>query len=160
MEKSKLGIGSNVQDRNKKKRLVSAIICFILSVGLLSSCEEHKQDTQSLTYIAYNKRDSARLDLHLFESRFHGKLWFYRPGGEVDSGNIQGNIQKDTLLGDYYYTPFGWGQKKRRPLILLKKGSQYILGTGTEQVYMGIPHYIPSTVNFEEAKFIFDKVNH
>ncbi len=140
-------------------RLLSTAVYFILSVLLLSSCEEQRQDTEALTYIAQSKRDSARLDLNLFESRFHGKLWFYRPGGEVDSGDIRGNIQKDTLIGDYYYTPFGWGQKKRRPLVLLKKGSQYILGTGTEQVYMGIPHFIPSTINFRDSKFIFAEID-
>ncbi|WP_313266694.1 hypothetical protein [Sphingobacterium sp.] len=140
-------------------RLLSTVVYFILSVLLLSSCEERRQDTEDLTYITQSKRDSARLDLNLFESRFHGKLWFYRPGGEVDSGDIRGNIQKDTLIGDYYYTPFGWGQKKRRPLVLLKKGSQYILGTGTEQVYMGIPHFIPSTINFRDPKFIFVEID-
>ncbi|MDR3010751.1 MAG: hypothetical protein LBV59_22690 [Sphingobacterium sp.] len=140
-------------------RLLSTVVYFILSVLLLSSCEERRQDTEDLTYVAQSKRDSARLDLNLFESRFHGKLWFYRPGGEVDSGDIRGNIQKDTLIGDYYYTPFGWGQKKRRPLVLLKKGSQYILGTGTEQVYMGIPHFIPSTINFRDPKFIFVEID-
>lgn len=140
-------------------RLLSTAVYFILSVLLLSSCEEQRQDTEALTYIAQSKRDSARLDLNLFESRFHGKLWFYRPGGEVDSGDIRGNIQKDTLIGDYYYTPFGWGEKKRRPLVLLKKGSQYILGTGTEQVYMGIPHFIPSTINFRDPKFIFAEID-
>lgn len=140
-------------------RLLSTVVYFILSVLLLSSCEERRQDTEDLTYIAQSKRDSARLDLNLFESRFHGKLWFYRPGGEVDSGDIRGNIQKDTLIGDYYYTPFGWGRKKRRPLVLLKKGSQYILGTGTEQVYMGIPHFIPSTINFRDPKFIFVEID-
>ncbi|WP_426790570.1 hypothetical protein [Sphingobacterium sp. WOUb80] len=140
-------------------RLLSTVVYFILSVLLLSSCEERRQDTEDLTYVAQSKRDSARLDLNLFESRFHGKLWFYRPGGEVDSGDIRGNIQKDTLIGDYYYTPFGWGQKKRRPLVLLKKGTQYILGTGTEQVYMGIPHFIPSTINFRDPKFIFVEID-
>ncbi|WP_293904624.1 MULTISPECIES: hypothetical protein [unclassified Sphingobacterium] len=140
-------------------RLLSIAVYFILSVLLLISCEERRQDTTALTYVAQSKRDSARLDLSLFESRFHGKLWFYRPGGEVDSGDIRGNIQKDTLIGDYYYTPFGWGQKKRRPLVLLKKGSQYILGTGTEQVYMGIPHFIPSTINFRDPKFIFAEID-
>jgi len=143
----------------RKMRLLSTVVYFILSVLLLSSCEERRQDTEDLTYITQSKRDSARLDLNLFESRFHGKLWFYRPGGEVDSGDIRGNIQKDTLIGDYYYTPFGWGQKKRRPLVLLKKGSQYILGTGTEQVYMGIPHFIPSTINFRDPKFIFVEID-
>jgi len=141
-------------------RLLSIAVYFILVVLLLTSCEERRQDTDVLRYSAHRKRDSARLDLHLFESRFHGKLWFYRPGGEIDSGDIRGDIQKDTLLGDYYYTPFGWGQKKRRPLVLLKKGSQYILGTGTEQVYMGIPHYIRSTINFQDAKFIFAEIDH
>jgi hypothetical protein len=99
----------------RKMRLLSTAVYFILSVLLLSSCQERRQDTEALTYIARSKHDSARLDLNLFESRFHGKLWFYRPGGEVDSGDIRGNIQKDTLIGDYYYTPFGWGQKKRDP---------------------------------------------
>ncbi len=140
-------------------RLFSIAVYFIFSALQLISCEERRRDTKVLSYIAHSERDSARLDLNLFESRFHGKLFFYRPGGEVDSGDIRGNIQKDTLLGDYYYTPFGWGQKKRRPFVLLKKGSLYILGTGTEQVYMGIPHYIPSTVNFQDPKFIFEKVN-
>lgn len=110
-------------------RLFSIAVYFIFSALLLISCEERRQDTKVLSYIAHSERDSARLDLNLFESRFHGKLFFYRPGGEVDSGDIRGNIQKDTLLGDYYYTPFGWGQKKRRPFVLLKKGSLYILGT-------------------------------
>ncbi len=139
-------------------RFIVAVVCFMLLGFLFASCEEKKRDTELLKYIAYSNRDSAQLELNLFESRFHGKLRFYRPGGEIDSGEVQGNIKNDTLTGDYYYTPFGWGQKKRRPFVLLKKGSQYILGTGTEQVYMGIPHYIPSTISFQQAKFIFGTV--
>lgn len=141
-------------------RLFSLVFYFVILGLSLISCEERRQDADVLSYMAYSNRDSARLELNLFERRFHGKLFFYRPGGEVDSGDISGNIQKDTLLGDYYYTPFGWGQKKRRPFVLLKKGSLYILGTGTEQVYLGMPHYIPSTVNFQDPRFIFEKVNH
>lgn len=139
-------------------RFIVAVVYFMLLGFLFASCEEKKRDTELLRYIAYSNRDSAQLELNLFESRFHGKLRFYRPGGEIDSGEVQGNIKNDTLTGDYYYTPFGWGQKKRRPFVLLKKGSQYILGTGTEQVYMGIPHYIPSTISFQQAKFIFGTV--
>lgn len=136
-------------------RLIAVAGCFILLVLLFTGCQEKRKDAELSKYVAYSNRDSAQLELNLFESRFHGKLRFYRPGGEIDSGEIQGNIKKDTLAGDYYYIPFGWGQKKRRPFVLLKKGSQYILGTGTEQVYMGIPHYIPSTISFQQAKYVF-----
>lgn len=139
-------------------RLIAIAVYCVLLVLSFASCEEKRRDIELLKYVAYSNRDSAQLELALFESRFHGKLRFYRPGGEIDSGEVRGNIKNDTLSGDYYYTPFGWGQKKRRPFILLKKGSQYILGTGTEQEYMGIPHYIPSTINFQETKFIFREV--
>jgi len=136
-------------------RLITFAAYFVLLALSFASCEEKRRDTELLRYVAFSNRDSAQLELNLFERRFHGKLRFYRPGGEIDSGEVQGNIKNDTLAGDYYYFPFGWGQKKRRPFVLLKKGSQYILGSGTEQVYMGIPHYIPSTISFQQAKFIF-----
>lgn len=138
-------------------RLITFAAYFVLLALSFASCEEKRRDTELLRYVAFSNRDSAQLELNLFESRFHGKLRFYRPGGEIDSGEVQGNIKNDTLAGDYYYFPFGWGQKKRRPFVLLKKGSQYILGSGTEQVYMGIPHYIPSTISFQQAKFIFSE---
>lgn len=141
-------------------RLIAIAVYCVLLIFSFAGCEEKRRDTALLRYIAYSNRDSAQLELDLFESRFHGKLRFYRPGGEIDSGEVRGDIKNDTLAGDYYYTPFGWGQKKRRPFILLKKGAQYILGTGTEQVYMGIPHYIPSTISFQRAKFIFSSVDH
>ena len=141
-------------------RLITIAVYAILLVFPFSSCEEKRRDAELLNYVAYNNRDSAQLELNLFESRFHGKLRFYRSGGEIDSGEVQGNIKKDTLTGDYYYIPFGWGQKKRRPFVLLKKGSQYILGAGSEEIYMGIPHYIPSTISFQQARFVFVQVAH
>lgn len=143
----------------KKMRIIVTVAYLMLSILCLTGCEEKRQAGEMQHYVAYNNRDSARLELTLFESRFHGELRFYRPGNEIDSGEVQGNIQKDTLIGDYYYTPFGWGQKKRRPVVLLKKGTQYMLGTGTEQVYMGIPHYIPSTISFQQVKFVFKKIH-
>ncbi|ULT26987.1 hypothetical protein KUH03_09290 [Sphingobacterium sp. E70] len=55
-----------------------------------ASCEEKRRDAELLKYVAYSNRDSAQLELDLFESRFHGKLRFYRPGGEIDSGEVRG----------------------------------------------------------------------
>jgi len=126
---------------------------FVLLSLTMLSCSPKENNT--VHYIAVNKRDTARLELTLFDKTFFGKLKVFKPGNVVDSGDVQGNIRKDTLLGDVYYRPYGARNKIRRPFVLLKDGTSFIQGGGAESMYMGIPYYAEGTISFDSPKFVF-----
>jgi len=120
-----------------------------------SSCTNTSSTTEN--YRAIYDRDTAYLELNRSEKNFHGKYKIIHPGNTMDSGDVRGKIIKDTLTGDFYYRPYGWAQKQRKPFALLQENDKLILGTGMYLEYMGIPYYKPGTHNFEERNFIFEK---
>lgn len=130
----------------------------LLSLLLISCGESTKQDERKAIYIAINGRDTAKLELTRYEKRFYGKMKITRPGRVIDSGEIEGNILKDTLLGNFFYLAHGWKNKKRNPIVLLLKDNQYIQGSGIRTNFMGVPHYVPSSISFKDPKFIYDRV--
>ncbi len=128
----------------------------ILSIPLFYACDTRTSTPEFKTYQAVYNRTEAELKIQLFEKSFYGKYKILYPGDAIDSGEVQGKIVNDTLIGDFYFTPYKWKHKTRRPFVLLKSGDRYIKGTGAETTYMGIPYYIPHTIQFEDAQFVFN----
>ena len=121
--------------------------------SLLTNCTTGKVDT--VEYVAITNRDTAMLTLTYYEHSFYGKLKIFKPGKVIDSGEIQGNIYGDTLVGDFSYQPFGARHKKRRAYVLLNKTDSLIQGNGRESDYLGVPFYTPESINFNSPKFTF-----
>lgn len=134
------------------------MLCLGLIGTLISCVEGMSEKAEGRVYQAISNRDTALLRLNLLNNEFYGTLIITRPGLAIDSGQVQGKVQADTLIGDYYYLPFQSAEMKRRPFLLLQKGDQYIKGTGMEKMYMGIPYYVPSTIRFSDPQFIFQQV--
>lgn len=95
------------------------------------------------------------LSLTYYEHSFYGKMKILKPGGVRDSGEVQGKIYGDTLLGDFSYQPFGAKHKKRIAYVLLNKTDSLIQGNGRPSDYLGVPFYLPESINFNSPKFIF-----
>lgn len=143
-----------------KNTLISLGSIFIaFSVGFLPSCSESKQkDLIEKKLISYQGRDTVTIDLMLHQKRFVGKYTVNGPGDYLVTGEVEGEIKADTLLGSLYYTPFGWRDKKRKAFALLAKNDQYLSGKGTELIYMGIPYFVPNTVTFGPEKGVYQVV--
>ncbi|WP_254528235.1 MULTISPECIES: hypothetical protein [unclassified Sphingobacterium] len=143
-----------------KNTLISLGSIFIaFSVGFLQGCSESKQkDLIEKKLISYQGRDTVTIDLMLHQKRFVGKYTVNGPGDYLVTGEVEGEIKADTLLGSLYYTPFGWRDKKRKAFALLAKNDQYLSGKGTELIYMGIPYFVPNTVTFGPEKGVYQVV--
>jgi len=140
---------------------LSLIIFFsILSIVFLQSCSDlNQQDLIEKKLVSYQGRDTVTIDLILHEKRFVGKYKVNGPGDYLITGEVEGEIKADTLLGSLYYTPFGWRDKKRKAFALLAKNDQYFSGKGTELIYMGIPYFVPTTLSFGPDKGVYQVVD-
>lgn len=135
------------------------IVLFLMT--LVSSCETKKKDfiDRSKHYMAISGRDTAHLNITQDETEFYGsyEILYGRTG--KDSGEVRGQISKDTLRGVFTYKPFGGGLKKSVPIALLKKDKMLYLGRGTANSYLNIPHFIATIpINYSNSKFIFKEV--
>ncbi|QEL02625.1 hypothetical protein FKG96_17975 [Olivibacter sp. LS-1] len=132
--------------------LSKILILTFLSLPL--SCGSD-QIGQTMDYIAHSNGDTVYLKLTRFQESFYGKLRIEGRGNTVVSGDVRGRIAMDTLIGDFYYRPYQAKFKKRRAYVLIDKKDSLLQGTGAESVYMGIPSFIPSSISFDDPKYIF-----
>lgn len=137
---------------------MKASLLFILSVlFLIISCNSKENIYKEVYYQSVNGKDTAILALKISEKRFFGRYEiFYNRIGK-DSGDVRGNINGDTLRGDFHYISNG-GNWKRVPLALLKKDNKLILGKGVIGTYMNLPCFFPGTLNYKNPDFIFEEV--
>lgn len=140
-----------------KQRFVGIGLAVVL-LFTLSSCGRNLNEVKN-EYIAYSKRDTAYLTLTLAGDNFYGKLRIAGPGNVVDSGDVRGRIIRDTLLGDFYYRPYQAHLKKRKAYVLINQQDSLVQGRGVETVYMGIPSYMPNSISFDSAKYVFYPVS-
>ncbi len=109
-------------------------------------------------YISIVDRDTSLLHLTLYKNKFYGKLTIKQPGNVIIKGDVNGKIEKDTLIGDYLYTPYKWKYQKRMPFVLLKQDENFIEGTGIVSILLGVPHYMPRSLSFDKPKNVFLEV--
>lgn len=131
----------------------------LLIVAIVVSCnsKENKNEYQEVLYRAVNNKDTAILKLNISDKRFFGhyEISYYQIG--KDSGDVRGDIKGDTLRGDFHYISNG-GSWKRIPLALLKKEDKLHQGTGVIGTYMNLPCFIHGTLNYNNPKFVFEKI--
>jgi len=135
------------------KILASCVVLILITLSL--SCSHIPATDKSYrTYIAYAGRDTVMLHLSLVKKDFYGQYKVKGPGRYLVTGDINGIVYGDTLLGSLSYTPFGWKNKKRKAFALLKDGNTYQRGSGSETVYMGIPSFQKNTLTFGKEVFV------
>lgn len=139
------------------KSVLSYMILFSIFLLLLCiGCNSDKSSNQREEYyIHVDGRDTSRLRLVRYENRFFGKYTHTKGGVAPVVGEINGDIKGDTLIGDNHYTPYRWKEKKRAPIVLLKKGNTYIEGDGQKIEFMGVISFIEWTLKFDPPKRIY-----
>ena len=109
-------------------------------------------------YMHVDGRDTSKLRLVRYENRFYGKYKHIKGAVAQVAGEINGDIKGDTLIGDNHYTPYRWKEKKRTPIVLLKKGNTYIEGNGKMIEFMGVLTYIGWTIKFDSPERVYTEV--
>ncbi|MGA9637200.1 hypothetical protein [Flavobacterium sp.] len=108
--------------------------------------------------MATSKGMVSFLSLNEKENRFYGEFEIRHQGNAKEYGKIQGEKIGDTLKGRLDYISYG-GSRKITPFLLLKKDKYFKLGTGLTATFMGIPYYIPETIQFKDSSFQFKPIN-
>lgn len=141
-----------------KKNSCTVFLCFLVTSILTLACQRDKP--QTTFYHGINERDTARLRLSIIQDSFYGEYEVRSRSRIKKTGEVRGTIKGDTLLGDYYYKPYGGGVKKRVPFALLQKGSELLLGQGVVSSFMGIPFFVPNIpINYDNPEFVLVKTN-
>lgn len=135
---------------NRKITFVTFLLVCLVYLSCGSSSNKIAKD-----YIAISKRDTAFLNLSIYGDTFFGKMIVSKPGNVLDSGEIEGKVVGDTLLGSYLYRPYGARHYKRVPYVLLQKKDTLIQGHGLVSIYMGVPTYQMNSISFKNSKFVF-----
>ncbi|WP_167554321.1 hypothetical protein [Sphingobacterium sp. CZ-2] len=139
-----------------RKMRLNILFSLLYILFFITSCNQERSKIQTeKDFISIVDRDTSRLHLVLYKDRFHGKIINTKPGGYIVKGEINGKIVGDTLEGDNLYTPFKWANQKRAPIVLLKKGENYLLGNGILSIHLGIPHFMPGSINFDNPKHTY-----
>ncbi|KAF2513846.1 hypothetical protein [Flavobacterium foetidum] len=131
-------------------------LMFLLLIAIVS-CTSKENQYKETYYIAVNGKDTAKLALKISEKRFFGRYErsYYKIG--KDSGDVRGNINGDTLRGDFHYISNG-GSWKRVPLALLRHQNKLIQGKGVVGIYMNLPCFINGTLTYKNPEFTFEEV--
>ncbi|MEL1245555.1 hypothetical protein AAEO56_14870 [Flavobacterium sp. DGU11] len=122
--------------------------------------KENEFKDNSTQYRAIKERDTAYLFLSMGEERFYGKYEIHYGASGRDKGDVRGEIKGDTLLGEFYFKPYGGGEKKRAPFVVLKKDGKLLLGKGVESSYLNISFYMPDIpIDYSDPAFIFEELH-
>lgn len=131
---------------------------FLIILACAVGCTGNQGKEEFAYYRAVNKKDTAYLAINMAGKDFYGKYGLIK-GWEVPVvGAIAGKVQSDTLTGTFIYTPYQYRNKKRVAFALLQREDQFISGSGTEIVYMGIPYYAPDALHFDDPEFTFERI--
>lgn len=107
--------------------------------------------------MATSKGMVSFLSLNEKENRFYGEYEIRHQGNAKEYGKVKGEKIGDTLKGRLDYISYG-GSRKIVPFLLLKKGNHFKLATGLTATFMGIPYYIPETIQFNDSSFQFKPI--
>lgn len=117
----------------------------------------NKVDSKTV-YTAINKNDTATFKIKQIDKSFYGQLEINYRGAYKDSGGVTGVIIGDTLKGTYRFKHYGIEKWHFKPIALLKKNNQLIMGEGLMEIYMGMYYFKKnSPINYQKPKFIFEK---
>jgi hypothetical protein len=134
------------------------LLCLMFLFLISCNSKEEKDKYNHSFYLAVKNKDTAVLDLNINDKRFYGRyeISHYKIG--KDFGDVRGDINGDTLRGDFHYISFG-GEWKRIPLALLKKENKLFLGKGVIGTYFNLPCFIPDVpIEYNNPEFVFEEM--
>lgn len=137
----------------KKIIYISSLFTFLV----FNSCNTKIENT--LFYRAINPKtnDTAYLKLTETGNQFTGKYIIKYSDKSLDSGQVSGEIIKDTLKGRYKYVSKR-NSKFTKPIVFLKEGKNLKLGNGMVSYYAQIPFYANGTIQFPDSLFSFEPI--
>lgn len=136
------------------KYLFLIVPLFIFSCG---NDEGRKQKPMS-SYVAVKKRDTGRISLNIAPSTFKGVLQINYDQTYTDSGDVQGIVKGDTLIGDYSYKHYKLKLWKRKPIALLRKGDTLVMGEGIIKNTFGRIYFDQTVpIEYPDSGFVFVK---
>lgn len=137
------------------------IVCTI-AVFAVAGCNNERVSSKEtkLLYRAINKDDTANLNVILKDKEFYGQYEINYHGDFKDSGDVNGIVKGDTLLGTYHYQHYGIQEWYRIPIALLKKNHKLMMGVGSMEIYMNMTFFTKSIpIDYQHPMFIFEKVH-
>ena len=124
---------------------------FILMFMVLVSCQS---DIAPKKYFKATSTDTlALLDLTITNNKFYGN-YKIKYSGDQFSGQVRGEVIGDTLIGRFKYNT-AQGTFAVKPFVLLKKEDTYIQGTGVTWIYLNIPYFEKTSIQFKTTNLHF-----
>ena len=128
--------------------------CFLSA--LLLACNDNYPVATKTSYIAVRKSDTAWAVLEILPGTFKGTLEISYNGAYKDSGNVKGVVKGDTLVGEFNYQQYHLPAWMRKPINLLKKKDNLIIGEGAIRYTFGRVHFDPKVpLIYSDTNFVF-----
>lgn len=135
--------------------LHSLVLLFMLSSCSNEAINDHQH---KILYYAVNRFDTAKLSIDLTDKVFEGQFEINHRGVFKDSGDVNGVVKGDTLMGTFHYQSYGVEKWYRIPIALLKKDKKLIMGVGSMEIYMNMTFFTKNTpIDYEHPQFTFQK---
>lgn len=132
---------------------------FLLFIFIAACSAPNEKNEKEQHLMAIRGSDTIEIKLLRYDETFYGKYELNGPGERFIEGEIEGEVQNDTLLGSLLYTPYGWRNTKRRAFALKYIDGVYLQGKGQEMIYMNIPYFLRHTLDFSDENLIFQVKN-
>jgi len=142
-------------------KLISLIkaCCILLTFAACSSNDAPAEKETAISYRAIYKSDTATLHGKFTGKAFYGQMEVNYNGAYKDSGEVNGIIKGDSLLGTFHFQHYGIEQWHRIPIALLKKDRKLIMGVGEMEVKMNMTFFKKNVpIDYEHVKFVFEKI--
>lgn len=114
-------------------------------------------DTKYYQAVSLDKRQTALLKLEISKDFFHGDYQIIYQDKTKDDGKITGNVNGDTLMGNYRFL----SRENARsiiPIVFLKADKNLRLGTGEAGTYMGFKVYSRGSISFNDSLLLFQPI--
>ena len=139
---------------------ISLFIFILLSTSACTTETESSVDKNAAqsNFRAINNNDTATLNITLNQKGFYGQLEINHRGLFKDSGDVNGVLKGDTLMGTFHYQSYGIDQKYRIPIALLKNKNQLIMGNGKMIIKMNMTFFAKEVpIDYKNPLFVFEK---
>lgn len=142
-------------------RSKKAVVLFLMTIPvILFGCfsDAPKVIKAPARYTAIKSLDTARLSIQIAPSTFKGVLQINYDQTYKDSGDVQGIVKGDTLIGDYSYKHYKLKLWKRKPIALLRKGDTLLMGEGIIKNTFGRIYFDQTVpIKYSDSGFVLIK---
>jgi hypothetical protein len=142
------------------KRNLSLIVTAFFALHIFACTPNNREGAATFEkFISVKGDDTATVIINKTTNLFRGSMQISYKSKYPDSGEINGIVRGDTLIGQFLYKYYGvkW---QRKPVAFLMKDNRLILGEGRVKNTLDVVHFDNSVpINFEEEKqFVFQLV--